>query len=729
MAAAPGRRTPGSVLRALAAVAGLSLLAGLLAGLAVLPLVGGAGVAARDAADTFNGLQEPALAQLPARSQIFDASGNLIATYYPNHIYRVPVSYNQISPYMRNAIVAIEDSRYYDHGALDIRGSLRALLADLMGGQVQGGSTLAQQYVKNALILTAPDPQQQQAAAADDAARKVRELRIAASVEHELTFSQLLAAYLNVAYFENEAYGVQVAAERYFSTTAAHLTLTQAALLAGLVQNPAGFDPMTRPAAALARRNVVLTRMAQLGYITGAAAAAAQKAGLGLHYSPYSLQEGCPEAGYAAWFCDYVIAQLRASPVYAQAYRELNTTGGLEIYTTMNARDQAAAQEAVNWMVPAPPSAFNPGGNAAAEVLIQPGTGDVEAIAVDRPYGTGAGQDSVDYAVDTADNGGLGVQTGSSSKLFTLITALKQGVPFGFKLTVSSPAVVGGYYNCKGQPAGSFPVANAEGAGHGTYSLYTGTTQSINVFYARLEQQVGLCSVVKTAVSMGVRRADGTSLLQPDGKPGSPGYQPPADDIPSFTLGSVSVSPMTMAAAYAAVAAGGVYCAPVAISRITGIGGKPLPVQQAGCHRVMPVNVAAAATHILQGVLASGGTAAGDGISQDGTSIPAAGKTGTANSFDFAAFGGYTPRLAGYVSMFNPAGPVGNPMVGSASCYRSAGGALNCPGSVFGANAGQIWQLTFDNADLGGSVAYFTPPSGGDFYSEGTGQSTGAAAK
>jgi membrane peptidoglycan carboxypeptidase len=710
------------VLRAAAAVAGISVLAGLVAGLAALPFVGGAGVAVRDAAVTFNELRVPALAQLPARSEIFGAHGNLIATYYPNHIYRVPVSYDQVSPYMREAIVAIEDSRFYQHGALDLRGSFRALMTDLMGGQVQGGSTLAQQYVKNALILTAPDPQQQQAAAAADLARKIRELRIAASVEHQLTDNQLLAAYLNVAYFENEAYGVQVAAERYFATTAAGLTLPEAALLAGLVQNPAGFDPLTSPAAALARRNLVLDRMTRLGYISRAQSSRAQRARLGLHYSPYSLVEGCPGGGDAAWFCDYVIALMRANPVFRPAYRELNSTGGLKIYTTMNPQDQAAAQGAVDYMVPAPPSGWNPGGNAAAEVLIQPGTGDVRAIAVDRPYGPGAGQDSVDYAVDAAENGGVGVQTGSSAKLFTLITALRQGVPFGFKISVSSPAVVGGYYNCQGQPAGSFPVANAEGAGHGTYSLYTGTTQSINVFYARLERQVGLCDVVRTAVAMGVHRADGTSLLRADGSPGSADYQPAADDLPSFTLGSVSVSPMTMAAAYATVAAGGVYCAPVAIGKITGIGGVRLPVLPADCHRVVPANVARAATRILEGVLAKGGTAAGDGITQDGASIPAAGKTGTANSFDFAAFGGFTPRLAGYVSMFNPTGPISHPMVGDASCYRSSGGALDCPGSIFGANAGQIWQLTFDHANLGGSVASFAPPSGGDFYREGSGR-------
>jgi len=709
----------------MAALTALAVVAGVIAGAAILPVAGMAGIAARDAAETFNDLPVPTLSRLPTRSEILSAEGSLIAYYYPNHIYRVPVSYSQIAPVLREAIVAIEDSRFYQHGALDLRGTLRAIATDLTGGQVQGGSTLAQQYVKNALLLTAADSAQQRAAVADSAARKIRELRIAVNVERKLSPDQLLAAYLNVAYFENEAYGVEVAAERYFGTTAGRLSLPQAAMLAGLVQNPSLFDPLVNPRAATARRNVVLSRMAQLHYISHAAATAAAKAPLGVHFSASSLAQGCSSASAAnaAWFCDYVLAELRTNPAYGSAWQQMNTTGGLRIYTTMNVQDQRAAQDAVSFMLPAPPSGYNPGDNAAAEVLIQPGTGQVQAIAVDRPYGTGRGQDSIDYAVDSAENGGFGVQTGSSSKIFTLITALQHNIPFGFQMSVSSPSDIGPYYNCQRQYTGAFPVSNAEGAGKGTYSLYTGTTQSINVFFARLEQRVGLCNVVRTAVSMGVHRADGSSLLRAVGKPGKPGYQLPADDLPSFTLGSVNVSPMTMADAYATVAAGGVYCRPIAIEKIIAAG-SPLPVEGTDCHQVFSPAVADAATYILRGVLTTG-TARGDGVTRDGIFVPQAGKTGTANGFDFAAFGGYTPRLAGYVSMFNPAGPVDHPMIGYASCYRSAGGGQDCPGSVFGANAGQIWQLTFESADLGSSFGSFpSVPGYSGYFRAGTGQHT-----
>jgi membrane peptidoglycan carboxypeptidase len=714
------------VLSALGGIAVLSVTAGLLVSWLALPVVGMAGIAVRDAAETFNDLSVPKLSQLPTRSEILNSNGGLIAYYYPNHIYRVPVSYNQIAPSMREAILAIEDSRFYLHGAIDFRGTMRALALDLLGGQVQGGSTIAQQYVKNALLLTAEDSAQQHAAMADSAARKIRELRIAAEVEHELTPDQLLAAYLNAAYFENQAYGIEVAAEQYFARPASRLTLTESATLAGLVQNPAEFDPLTNPVVARLRRNVVLARMAQVGDISGATAAAAERAPLGVHFRPQTLQGGCssPTAAGAAWFCDYVTAELQANPAYAVAWQQLNTIGGLKIYTTMNPQDQAAAQHAVDFMLPAPPSADNPGQNAAAEVLVQPGSGHVEAIAVDRPYGTGKGQDSIDYAVDTAENGSIGLQTGSSSKLFTLITALKHDIPLGYKLSVTSPSVIGPYYNCSRSPTPPFHVANAEGAGHGTYTLYTGTTESINVFYAELERRIGLCNVVRTAVSMGDHRADGTSLLKAAGKPGTAGYQPPADDLPSFTLGTVGVSPMTMAAAYASVAAGGIYCAPVAINEITAAGGRQLPVASAGCHRAFSAAVAAAATYILRGVLTSG-TAKGDGVRRNGVYVPQAGKTGTANSFDFAAFGGYTPKLAGYVSMFNPVGPIGHPMVGDASCYRASGGGKDCPGSVLGANAGQIWQLTFETADLGHTFGSFPGvPRSSRYLRDGTGQNT-----
>jgi len=689
-------------------IVALALTGGLLTAAATLPFVGAAGLATRDAASTFNSLPVAGLGELPARSELLDTQGHLIAYYYPRGIYRVPVSFSQIAPVMRNAIVAIEDARFYAHGAFDLHGTVRALISTLSGSQVQGGSTLAQQYVKNACILMASSTAQAADCAAETVARKVRELRIAANVLQRMTRQQLLAAYLNAAYFENHAYGIQVASQFYFSTSASNLSLTQAAMLAGLVENPAAYDPLRFPAAAKGRRNVVLATMAKLGYITPAQAAAAAAERLGLHISLLPLQTGCisPSVRKDAFFCDYVLSVMRYDPIYAKAWKALNFTGGMKIYTTLDATDQHAAEHAVNFVQPARSSYYNPGHNADTEVLIQPGTGKIRAIAENRLFGNGSHHTTVDYAVNTRYGASSGVQTGSSSKIFTLVTALKQGLPFGYHLKVTSPTTVGPYYNCHGGYVPAFSVINAEGPqGAKTYTIYDGTVGSINAFYATLEQRVGLCDVVRTAASFGMTRADGTSLLRRDSRlPKSDNLS--VDNYPSFTLGSVYVSPMNMAAAYATLAARGVYCRPIAIRAITATNGTRYPVGRAGCHRVIAAGVADAANYVLQGVLGPGGTADGRSIG-----IPAAAKTGTANGGYYAAFAGYTPRLAGYVSVFNPKSPTGSGrMLYPRANYREVNGALSAPGQMFGDNApGATWQLTFLTLQLRAKSFVYPP--------------------
>ena len=697
----------------------LAAVAGLLAGALAVPAVGAVGLVTRNAANKFNDMKTGVIGQLPVRSEILDSKGRLLAYFYPRGIDREPVSFNQISPIMRKAIVAIEDSRFYQHGAIDVRGTLRAIVNDIEHKTVQGGSTLTQQYVKNALILTAPNAQMAELATSETLSRKIKELRLAIDVEKKMTKDQILAGYLNAAFFGtfygNQAVGVGAAAERYFDTTAAKLTLPEAAMLAGMVENPALDNPVTNPAAAIKRRNVVLARMAQLHMISQAHAVAVGKRPLGLNLFP--LQTGCTSgsARSAAFFCDYVVSLLRQGNAFSKAWNTLNTSGGLKIYTTLSAQDERAAKLAVNYMVPQPPNGANPASNADSEVLIQPGSGHILAIANDRSYGTGTNQTTEDYAVNSQYDGGVGVQTGSSSKLFTLLTALEQGVPFGFAQTVQTPTTLTGYTNCKGQPiVNPYTLVNDSNAEKGAFTLYNATAQSVNVYFAMLERKVGLCNVVKTAVALGVTRADGRSLLKWDHG------QPPADDLPSFTLGSVNVSPMSMAAAYGTVAARGMYCTPTAVARIITQTGARLPVEKPHCHQAIPAGVADAASYVLQSVLTIG-TAGGLGIGR-----PAAGKTGTSDNFDFAAFGGYTPDLAGYVSVFNPAGEVSHPMSGTGSCYR-----LGCPGEMFGADApAHTWQMTFLHANLANPAPVFsTADIPGELWSMGTGVNNPAPPK
>ncbi len=731
-----------------------SAVAGVLAAAMLIPIVAATGVLVRNQADKFTTLSLDTNG-LPQRSEILDRNGHLLTYVYTVDTFyysnarnaselhytggwnRQPVAYDQISPNMVNALVAIEDSRYWEHGAIDLRGTIRAAVNDAQHKAVQGGSTIAQQYVKNVLLLTAEKADNSQALTAANAptlSRKLNELRMAVAAEHQESKQQILAGYLNDAFFGEQAYGIEAAAETYFGTTAAKLSVTQAATLAGIVENPTRYDPHTNPTDAVTRRNTVLARMAQTNNgLTAADAKTDEAKPLGLKFA--MLPSGCQSAsvGTAGFFCQYVEQAFLRNPAFGKTpldRAKLLATGGLKIYTTLDPQDQQAATNAVNYVLPARSHTYNPAQNADTEAVVQPGTGQVMALAEDRPYGTGKGQTTINYAVDTAYGGSTGVQTGSSSKLFTLLTALKQGMPFGATMSAPGSTTVTGFTDCHGNPAGTDPttgqqgafnVTNAEGPGSASnQSLYTGTVQSVNTYFAELEQKVGLCNVVHTAASMGLTRADGTSLFSKDGN------QDPADGIPSFTLGSVNVAPLSMAAAYATVAARGMYCAPVAIMKITDNAGKNMKIPSAGCHRAFSAQVADAANYILQGVLTSGTAAppAGPG----GISRPAAGKTGTSNveggaGTPYAAFAGYTPSLVSYTSVFNPFSPTGHTMTGYSACYRLEYGGQTCPAEMFGANApASTWHMTFDHAALGKVTYFVAVPADSPFNALGNGQ-------
>jgi membrane peptidoglycan carboxypeptidase len=705
----------------------ISAVGGVIAAAMALPVIATTGVVLRDQANKTAAPAAASFGTIPQRSQILDANGHLMAYVYSvdggpgasaSGLDRQPVTYDQISPVMRQAIVAIEDNRFWQEGALDVKGTLRALVNNLQHKSVQGGSSITQQYVKNMLILSAPNAQQAQAAYQDTLSRKLHELRLAITVAHQQSKQQILTGYLNDAYFGNLAYGIEAAAETYFNTSAAKLTLTQAAMLAGIVENPSGYDPFTKASAATARRNTVLARMVQTGVLSSKLAAAAEKTPLGLQNG--TPDNGCTQAvaGSGAFFCNYVeqvILQDSSIAKTAADRAKLLATGGLKIYTTLDEKDQNAASNAVSYTLPEYSHVYNPAGNADTEVMVQPGTGAIKAMAENRRYGSNG--TTINYAVDSNYGGGQGVQTGSSSKLFTLVTALEQNIPFGFTATVPDSTTVQGYTNCAGQPlTQGFPVANDENSTNGstTYTLYAATAQSINVFYAELEQKVGLCNVVKTAANLGVTWADGTPLLK------APHYKGgiPADDITSFTLGAATVSPLSMAGAYATMAARGKYCTPVALTRITTQTGASLPIPSANCRQAISPQIADAVNYVLQGVLTfPGATGAGLGLNR-----PAAGKTGTANSSVYAAFGGYTPTLAAYVSAYHPDPPT--PMVGLNSCYEVQGGGQACNGQMFGADApGHTWQLSFEQAYLGSAADFVPVPGDSPLMSMGDGQS------
>ncbi|MEV4255142.1 transglycosylase domain-containing protein [Spirillospora sp. NPDC049652] len=680
-------------LRAVRGLFGFGVLAGILVALLLLPTAFTAGVSTRDAAGWFQDIPDGVdTSGVPERSTILAADGSSIATFYYQN--RIDVPLKQIAPVVRQAVLAIEDSRFYQHGALDSKGTLRALISNLGSGQVtQGGSGITQQYVKNLLLTQATNDSQRKGATELSAGRKMRELRYAVALEKRYSKDEILRRYLNIAYFGDGAYGVEAAARHYFSKTAAKLTLPEAALLAGVVRYPYAYDPVNHPDAARQRRDVVLARMAQLGWLPQATADAAARQPVRLHV--HQARNGCVSSG-APFFCDYVQREILTNAVFGKtrADREkLLKRGGLTIRTTLNWRMQKAAQKAVDRHVPPKNSAHK----AAAEALVEPGTGAIRGMAVDRDLGPDdeRGKTWINFAADADHGASIGMQSGSTFKVFTLAAALQDDMPFGAMLDAPTSFTPTGYRNCDGRRVGDHTELrnSADGEGGRQFSLVTGTWHSVNTFFLHLEKEVGLCETVQMAEKLGMRQANGKPLEQ----------------YPSFTLGFNPVSPLRLAAAYATFAARGKYCRPIAITSVTDTAGKQRKIPSAGCKQVIDKGVADAVNYVLRGVLTKG-TAAGSGIGR-----PAAGKTGTVDNFSAAWFAGYTPDLASAVWVGDPRGGYKYPM--DDLCMDG-----ECFGEVFGATIpAPIWQDTMSDALDGVSESDFhDPPS--HYFSMGDGE-------
>ncbi|MGP3956636.1 transglycosylase domain-containing protein [Nonomuraea sp. 3N208] len=673
-----GRGTKIVRLAAAGAAAGV-----LMAGIAV-PAVGGAGFGLVAAAGEVDLAPADLVEPPPAEVTIVrDAKGNVIARFYEE--YREIVGLDDIAEVMKTAIVAIEDYRFYEHGAIDIEGTLRALATNLQAGRVsQGGSSITQQYVKQVLLNSAGTEQERNAALEASYARKLNELRYAMGVEKKYTKDQILEKYLNIAYFGAGAYGVEAAARRFFGVQAADLTLPQAAALAGAVQDPNATDPnlgRKHRERLRNRRDVVLDRMAELGKITPAEAAKAKATKLG--YRGTELPGGCESSKYP-YFCLYVRQEILHNPDFgktAKARLAALNRGGLTITTTIDPAMQAAADRAVRSHVHASD------GPVAAEALVQPGTGAIKAMAASKPYGRRAARDEISYNVvaDAAHGGGIGFQAGSTFKTFTLISALKQGMKVDDGLTAGAGYRAPGYAtftNCAGENVGdpTHTVTNDEGS-PGWKTLRTGTWGSVNTFFMELERRVGLCETVETARSLGIRRADGRKLQE---------YE-------TFTLGINEMDPVTVANAYAAIGARGTYCRPMAITRITDRDGRSTTYRPA-CRQALDLAIADATADVLSGVFTKGTMRSVGGIGRD-----AAGKTGTTDDYATAWFAGFTPDLAGAVSIGDPRGSQQHKLVGV-----TIGGRYY--GAVAGASLpGPIWRDTMMAALEDVPPSSFTP--------------------
>ena len=645
----------------------LALVLGAVLAGAALPVVAGGGLAVKDRADDYLVLPtELAVPVLPQRSRMVAADGSLIAWLYLEN--RVTVDrLADVPQHVQRAVVAIEDSRFYDHRGVDVKGSVRAAVRNSLSGEVeQGGSTLTQQYVKNALLASATTDAGRTAATEVSFERKLREARYALALERQVTKDEILLRYLNIAYYGNGAHGLGTAADFYFTRSVRTLTVAQGALLAGIVQSPGRLDPVDHPEAALARRNVVLSRMTAAGWLTEAERVAASAEPLGLKLR--DIRSGCEAPGVAApYFCDYVRRALEDGPLGAtlggtrEERQQRLLGGGLTIRTTLDVAMQRHAQAVVTARI----GADDPSGVAATFTAVEPGSGQVKALVVNRRYGeaTQAGSTKVNLAV----GGSSGMQAGSTFKPFVLAAAVEQGLPLD--TTVDAPATYASpvFKTCeRGDCTIPYEVSNAGDSNAGRHDVVSATHGSVNTAYLQLLERTGLERPVAIAESLGLRQFEGGAASAPLHRGGS------------FVLGVNEVSPLDLTAAYAAFAAHGTYCPPNPVLQVLDARGQPVALQEQPCRQALSPQVADTVTSVLRGTI--------DGPSPFRTARradigrPAAGKTGSTNSSRAAWFAGYVPQLAAAVWVGTPVPtPLQDVTVGGQYFRQVYGGTLPAP--------------------------------------------------
>jgi len=535
----------------------------------------------------------------PANTFVYAANGSLLGSI-PAEKNRQPVALSQMSPWMAKATVAIEDRRFYKHGGVDYKGIVRAAIRDLRAGKVvQGGSTITQQLVRNLYISRQRTFK-----------RKIKEACLAIKLARNKSKDWILGSYMNAVYYGNHAYGIEAAAQTYFSRRARTLTLDQSALLAGLPQAPSIFDPIHRPLDALERRDEVLRAMLENGVLTRRQFASAI-ADRDLHLVPGKLYTRIREPYFFSYVRDQLIAEYGANTV---------RTGGLKVYTTIDPRLQAAARRAI---VDTLSSRTDP---ASALVSIDPATGAIKAMAAVTPGSSGNEFNLVAQAKR---------QAGSTFKMFVLAAAVDEGINPATTYYVSGPF----HY----QPDPYSPAWNVTTYDHtylGSTSIANATLHSDNTVYAQLTLDVGPKKVAEMAHRLGVR----SPLTTKEGA-----Y------VPSLGLGAIPVSPLDLASSYATIAAGGIYSKPMAIRKVVLGNGKvdtDAGWAEPSRKRVISPGVAYTVTQILEQNMQYGtGTGAYFGR-------PAAGKTGTTDNYADAWFCGYTPQLEATIWIGYPRGEV-----------------------------------------------------------------------
>ena len=556
---------------------------------------------------------------------------------------------SQISPSLPQATVAIEDARFWQHGALDYQGIARAFYQDVTKGHiVQGGSTITQELVRNLYIGNNQRT----------LSRKIKEACLATKVFEQKTRKQILADYLNEVFYGHHAYGAQAASRTYFSKPASKLTLVQAALLAGLPQAPTVFDPLVNQRAARVRRNEVLHAMFRNGYITASKLRSATRKKLVLRPGHLYTQQHQPN--FFGWATQQLPDRLGK---HGQRQVEL---GGLNVQTTLNLRLQGLATHAVSSVL------HTPTDPAAAIVSIDPQTGAVKAMVDYLPSGR-----KMQFNLATQAHR----STGSAFKPITLATALSEGDSV-YSTFYGPPALSITTPECR-QGSGYWEVHNSADEAAGTMNLLSATAQSVNTIFAQLIARIGVRNVQYMARNLGITEQVGGPYFR---------------QACAITLGSVGFTPLELTDVYATLANGGIHHDPQAFESIRGRNGKEIPLKSTG-RRVLRANVAAQVTGALQGVVTGGtGTAAALG------SRPVAGKTGTAENFQDAWFCGYVPQLATCVWVGYPKGEI--PLLNVEGVGEVFGGTL--PAKIWhnymAAAVGNLPVKSFPTPDYNGGT-------------------------
>ncbi len=683
------KRTASGALGGIVGLVGLSAVAGLLVTAAVTPAIAVSGAAASSAITVFDNMPSYLKPDELMQPTTLMAGDRVLAKFYDQN--RSPVTFDQVNPVMYDAILSSEDPRYYQHGGVDLIGTTRALLSNASGGETQGGSSISQQYVKNVLVqrcerdakavkatdttpaMTRDEALQKcalEAVQSDGAAgyqRKLQEMRYAIQLEKEYTKDQILLGYLNIANFGGTTYGIDAAARYYFNTPAANLSVGQAAVLAGMVQNPNRFR-IDRPEGSISdgetawnkapdgsiddvdqstiqalytlrdngeitqeqlvnaadgysetkgRQLYVLSRMEIDGKITHEQYVAAAIEPITPKITP--TDQGCASSA-APYFCQYVVSTILNDPAFGaetdDRVRALRQDG-LTIQTTLDWRMQDAAQNTMNKNAPQSYDGMKFGSSA---VSLEAKTGRVLAIAQNTKFTqdtelskSDPSYNQIVFAGDSTNGGSIGFSVGSTFKLFTLIDWLEKGHSLNETLNGRLQPVPNMTNSCYGNwinPGGVRINNFANDPGYvGTPMMFT--RDSLNTGYLAMAAELDLCDISKVVKKLGVQTGDGREIKMEN-----------ANEV----IGSDNISPLAMAGAFATVANGGSQCAPKVIDKVTTASGEERPIPERTCTTALTPEVAATAAYALQGVMQGRGTGAS---ANPGDGTPVMGKTGT----------------------------------------------------------------------------------------------------